>query len=142
MPCFVMPSLSVVSHSASVVGGSGLKMLCFVMVFECKSSLGQGWRRLEKVRPGGMRGGLCSSQKSEKSAVSAYLFNTVGPQGAGRIQSLRAFRRAQKSSTMRFLTILKIFKKLSFLMVLDLGTSLELNFMQFRIEPTNRRSIS
>ena len=27
-------------------------------------------------------------------------------------------------------------------MVLDLETSLELNFMQFRIEPTNRRSIS
>ena len=26
------------------------------------------------------------------------------------------------------------------LMVLDLGTSLELNFMQFRIEPTSRRS--
>ena len=42
----------------------------------------------------------------------------------------------------RFLTILKIFKKRPFLMVLDLGTSLELNFMQFRIEPTNRRSIS
>ena len=57
-------------------------------------------------------------------------------------QSLRAFRRAQKSSKMRFLMILKIFKKLSFLMVLDLGTSLELNFMQFRIEPTNRHSIS
>ena len=27
-------------------------------------------------------------------------------------------------------------------MVLDLGTRLELNFMQFRIEPTSRRSIS
>ena len=33
-------------------------------------------------------------------------------------------------------------KSATFLMVLDLGTSLELNFMQFRIEPTNRRSIS
>ena len=43
---------------------------------------------------------------------------------------------------MRFLTISKIIKNMSFLKVLGLGTILEIFFVQFRIERTSRRSIS
>ena len=57
------------------------------------------WRRLEKVGVSWNRSGLAESAEAVLSASRAdcicfVLLTQLSPQGAGRIQSLRAFRRA------------------------------------------------
>ena len=54
---------------------------------------------------------------------------------------IKTQKNQRKINFWRFWTFENI-QKMVFLAVLDLGTSLEFNFMQFRIEPTSRRSIS
>ncbi len=66
-----------------------------------KRRVGKGWRRLENVGPAeSAEAAYFASRKQNRMSESAFLFlySTRLSQGLGRIQPLRAFRRARLDS--------------------------------------------
>ena len=78
------------------------------MDLAAKRRLGQGWRRLEKVRPGGRRGGrmlrFAEADTDFGFRISALCFqHCLSPQGAGRIEPAERYTASPRTGVSVFM---------------------------------------